>query len=75
MLQTIEGTEVYVVDFTEMPELPIHGTSVESIYAQALTDAIETGIITEPGKYGITVNRITRTYEIFAINEDHLHKV
>ncbi len=38
-------------------------------YAQALTNAIETGIITEPGKYGIYLVPGTLDYEVYRINE------
>lgn len=38
-------------------------------YAQALTDAIETGVITEPGKYGIHLVPGTNDYEIAKIIE------
>jgi len=38
-------------------------------YAEALTDAIENGIITEPGKYGIHFIAGTDDYEIFKIIE------
>lgn len=45
------------------------GLTTRMTYAEALTDAIETGVITEPGKYGIELNRITRSYNIYKINE------
>lgn len=38
-------------------------------YARSLTDAIETGIITEPGKYGIYLVPGTLDYEIHKIVE------
>lgn len=38
-------------------------------YARALTEAIETGIITEPGKYGIYIVPGTVDYEIHKIIE------
>jgi hypothetical protein len=38
-------------------------------YAQALTDAIKTGFITEPGKYGIELHHTNRTYTIHKIIE------
>ena len=38
-------------------------------YAQALTDAIEKGTITEPGKYGIHVIPGSLNYEVFTIVE------
>lgn len=56
MLQTVAGREVFVVDFDTMPELPITGVGEEEPYARALTAAIEDGVITEPGKYGIHVS-------------------
>lgn len=56
MLQIIEGKEVYVVEFDKVPELPITGvTKEEQLYAVALARAIATGVISEPGKYGITI--------------------
>lgn len=38
-------------------------------YAQALTRAIEDGVITEPGKYGIHLVPGTEDYEIYTIIE------
>jgi hypothetical protein len=38
-------------------------------YAEALTHAIETGVISEPGKYGINLVPGTANYEIYAIQE------
>lgn len=38
-------------------------------YAKALTNAIETGVITEPGKYGIHLVPGTDNYEIHKIVE------
>lgn len=38
-------------------------------YAKALTNAIETGVITEPGKYGVHLVPGTDNYEIYKINE------
>lgn len=40
-----------------------------SLYADALTAAIETGVITEPGKYGIHIDRQTNRWEVFKIVE------
>lgn len=57
MLQTIDGREVYVVEFDTMPELPITGVGDEIPYARALTAAIAEGLITEPGKYGVHVTQ------------------
>lgn len=38
--------------------------------ARALEDAIKTGVITEPGKYGIHFPPGTNRYEIYKIIED-----
>jgi hypothetical protein len=38
-------------------------------YAEALTDAIKTGVIAEPGKYGIHLVPGTNNYEIYKIVE------
>jgi hypothetical protein len=38
-------------------------------YAQALTDAIETGVIVAPGKYAIHLVPGTTDYEIYEIHE------
>ena len=38
-------------------------------YAQALTDAIETGVITKPGKYGIHLDTVGTDYSIYMFNE------
>lgn len=45
------------------------GFRPKATYAKALTDAIETGIITEPGKYGIHLVPGTLDYEIHTIIE------
>ncbi len=106
MMQTIEGTRVYVVDINCDPKtlLPIHGLTEEEKtyqdhldritggnrlgtllphrprdgeYARALNHAIETDVITQPGKYGIYIWHEDKrlNYEIFAIFEDTLRKV
>lgn len=38
-------------------------------YAQALTHAIETGIVKEPGKYAIHLIHNENRYEIYKVNE------
>lgn len=54
MLQTVDGTEVFVVDLNALPKLPITWSNAEEEpYAKALDHALRTGVITEPGKYGI----------------------
>ena len=45
------------------------GPRIRFTYAQALTHAIEYGVITEPGKYGIHLDRATKSYDIFKIVE------
>lgn len=73
MLQTVDGhADVYVVDFDIMPELPITWTrSEEAPYAMALDAAIRNGVVTEPGKYGITINTkaYRLDYNIFTIKD------
>jgi hypothetical protein len=75
MLQTVDGRRVYVVEFDTMPELPITWKdNQEALYAQALTDAIQNGVIKEPGKYGITLDNpvdqtVTLSYSIYTIKE------
>jgi hypothetical protein len=72
MLQVVDGHEVFVVDFDELPQLPITWDKPEDEpYARCLDNAIRTGVITEPGKYGIaavtvdgeTVYQIARIVE------------
>lgn len=41
----------------------------ESKYAEALTDAIETGVITEPGKYGIHIDQQNNRWDVYKIVE------
>jgi hypothetical protein len=74
MLQVIDGTQVFVVDFDTVPELPIRwANDTEKPYAMALGAAIATGVITEPGKYGIEVGNylpdVDLTYTIHTIIE------
>lgn len=71
MLQEIEGQLVYVADLKTMPELPITWeTSEEEPYARCLDNAIRTGVITEPGKYGIRFELDTQTYKMARIIEE-----
>lgn len=73
MLQTIEGKEVYIVEFDEVPELPITGvTKEEQLYGVALARAIQTGTIAEPGKYGITIQDTDDEllWDVYRIYED-----
>lgn len=76
MLQTFDGRLVFIVDFDTMPELPITwNNSEEEPYAKALQAAIQDGVITKPGKYGIqidhgaTIPEITSQYTIWTIKE------
>jgi hypothetical protein len=71
MFQVVDGKSVYVVDFDELPKRPIHEGDIPELrpYAKALDDALKTGIITEPGKYGIWINTAETRYEIFKIIE------
>lgn len=75
MLQIVDDKEVYVVDLKTMPELPITWeTPEEEPFAKALGAAILTGVITEPGKYGIETKTRSRLpelidYIIFTIKE------
>lgn len=69
MLQVLQGEQMYVVEFDGMPELPItYSTEEEAPYAMALTLAIQWGVITEPGKYGIRVG--DGRYDIFLLLEE-----
>lgn len=71
MLQTVQGKKVFVVDFTELPELPItdDGAPELKLYAEALDDAIRTGLISKPGKYGIQIFPLIKRYEIYEIQD------
>lgn len=73
MLQTVDGKEVYVVDFDVLPKLPLtYATEEEKPYAIALARAIENGTISKPGKYGISIeNHFGKpTWQAFEIIED-----
>jgi hypothetical protein len=73
MLQTIDGREVYVVEFDTMPELPITWNAdkpEEEPYAQALARAIHEEMITEPGKYGVHIEKDTQIFYVFKIIEE-----
>lgn len=53
-----------------VPSLASMALDGKITYAEALTDAIETGVITEPGKYGIyLVPGKKRDYEIYTITD------
>ena len=74
MQQTINGKSVFVVEFDTMPVTPITGltdeeTRNERMYDNILTAAIETGVITTPGKYGLYKDVENRRWEVYVINE------
>lgn len=72
MLQTVDGREVYVVEFDTMPELPITWmTQEEEPYARALAAAIHNKVVTEPGKYGVHIDHDAdgKFYKIYRIEE------
>lgn len=67
-LQTIDGQLGYVVEFEELPALPVTGTNrLESAYAEALTDAILNGVITEGGKYFVTIYAMVGHYARYEV--------
>jgi hypothetical protein len=71
MFQNIQDRNVFVVDLPQLPELPITDGGVPALrpYATALELAILTGIIKTPGKYGIEIDPIEDSYNIYAIQE------
>lgn len=73
MLQNVDGKLVYVVVITEPPLtlLPVYSDENRFLrpYADALDDAIRSGIVKDPGKYGIWMNLLRTRYEIYKIVE------
>ncbi len=71
MFQIVDGTYGYAVDLKEIPPLPISDDGCPGLkdYAFALTKAIQTGVVKEPGKYLITVNASANEWKIFTIVE------
>lgn len=69
MLQALNGRMVFVVDFAEMPKLPVTGVGFEQKYAEALTLAILQGAIKEPGKYGIFLDFRDNNWKIYSITD------
>ena len=68
MLQTVDGRYGYVVEFDEVPALPITWSKRrEEPYARALAHAIHDKQITKGGKYMIVIT--DDVFEIFTINE------
>lgn len=70
MLQQIDGKDVYVVILETMPRLPVRGTGWTRLYAEALTKAIETGVITKPGTYGIVLKEGNTKWDVYELVED-----
>lgn len=70
MIQTVDGKEGYVVEFDDVPALPItYAKDEEKPYALALAAAIHTKQITEPGKYMLVISDNGEDYEIFTLTE------
>lgn len=70
MIQTVDGKEGYVVEFEEVPVLPItYEKPEEEPYAMALAAAISKKLLTEPGKYMIVITDEGTNYEIFTLTE------
>ena len=68
MKQIVQDTLVYIVEFEQLPKLPIVANDESEVpYAMALQNAIETGIITKGGKYGIHINPNSMSYMVYAI--------
>lgn len=73
MFQIINGLTHFVVDLQEFPPpMPINdgGDPALSEYADALTQAIEQGLITEPGKYAIRIQPNTATWQVYKVLEN-----
>jgi hypothetical protein len=62
---------LYEAAYPHGPQATLVGLFTKDLptIAQALTDALETGVITEPGKYGIHLVAGTTNYEIYKIVE------
>lgn len=63
----IDGKIGYVVEFEELPKLPVTGYFLEKPYAEALTDAIENRVITEGGKYFISFTQQAGIYAKYVV--------
>lgn len=73
MFQTIEGRYGYVVDLFVVPKEPIEDGGDEKLapYTKALNEAIQTGIVMEPGKYFIFIEDTGQTdWKVFAVEEE-----
>jgi hypothetical protein len=73
MFQDIDGHHIFVADITVDPRnlLPITDGGDRSLrpYADALETAILTGIVREPGKYGVEVDMAGSHFNIYSIQE------
>lgn len=71
MFQVIQQKKVYVVDLTERPWGEIHSKDDPELvpYAEALNQALENGLISKPGKYGIHIDLTLNTWSVFEIIE------
>lgn len=71
MFQTIDGRHVFVVELTQLPELPINDGGFPHLkpYAEALELAILSGIIRAPGKFGIELVDLGTNYNIYSVQE------
>lgn len=73
MLQNIDGRIVYVIVIPEGPSIfPVNdgGDSALTPYATALNTAYMMGLVMEPGKYGIEIDRVFGSWVIHKIIED-----
>jgi hypothetical protein len=68
-LTTAEQTYLNLTNGRGLSAIRLGDLQRKITYAEALTNAIETGIITEPGKYGIHLVLGTNNYEIHKIIE------
>jgi hypothetical protein len=73
MFQNIDGHTVFVAVIPNNPQnlLPITDGGDRTLrpYAAALETAILTGIVREPGKYGIEIDPAADHFNIYAIQE------
>lgn len=70
MFQKIDGHFGFVIDLKKIPELPVSDGGIEALtdYAKALTKAIETQQIAQPGKYLVETNGTD--YAVYRIESD-----
>ena len=71
LTQIVDGMDMYVVDLKTVPTPNTWGFGREQDYAAALNNAIITGVISKPGKYGIRLlTDGTGRYHIYKIIEE-----